>query len=222
MIVEQIVKVLNSTELGFKGANERYVQCRQIACLEEWHQDADSSHKIYFKDKKTKIKEPFNIYFKGQIRGQNNTENRENRIASSKNYFVTLNDLQPGDEIIFEKITSTNEYQINNSEYFVNIKKNEDIVFFQNSIKSLEVLNIDRLNKIIKEGGPKYEVYFDNELVTIQFVYISENNCIIEITKTDQSIFKLHKINSDNLLKFDIINKKLTEIDPLIYSQFIY
>jgi hypothetical protein len=222
MIVEQIIKILNSTELGLKGANERYVQCRQIECLEEWHRDADSSHKIFFKDKRTKKEEPFNIYYKGQIRGESAAENRENRIASSKNYFVTLNDLKPGDEIIFEKVTSTNDSKINNSEYFVNVKKNENIVIFQNNNKSLEILNVDRLNNIIKDRGPKFRLNFNNEMVIIEFIFITETNCTIEITKDDQSILNLNKINSDHILKFDIINKKLTEIDPLIYSRFKY
>ena len=63
MIVEQIIKTLNSTELGLKGANERYAQCRQIDCLKEWHNDADSSHKIGFIDKETGDQIKFNIYF---------------------------------------------------------------------------------------------------------------------------------------------------------------
>ena len=216
MVIEQIVKTLNSTELRLKGTKDYYAQCRQLYCLRDWHNDADDHHKINFVDKQTRNQEKFNIYFKGQIRTTKGSQNNENRIAGSKAFFKDLN---PGDEILFERITTENENKKMNSTYFVDVKKNNNLVTFQNNGQALEILNLERLTNYIEHNGTIHRVSYNCEFMNFEIIFLDDNHCRLQFTKLDQTKFLIETINDGNLLKFDFNEMKINEIDPLSYCR---
>ena len=215
--IEQILKTLNSTELGMKGTKERYAQCRQLTCLKEWHEDADENHKIYFKFKKEGTLEEFNIYYKGQLRGSNKQENRENRIASTKRFINEINDLRPGDEILFERVTEKNQSNITVN-YFVSINKYANVIIFQNSQNNLEVLNNDRFSEFIGIKGTKFMINFQGELMDCN-VTIINNNCKFDLINDAGIKSEISSLNTDYLLKLDFNKMSLNVFDPLLYCK---
>jgi hypothetical protein len=216
--IEQISKALNSTELGMKGANERYAQFRQISCLEEWHEDADHNHKIQFKFKKTGENEEFNIYYKGQIRG-NGSENRENRIASSKRFYNDKSNLNPGDEILFERIITINNSTNPLVEYFVDVNNYHDIIIFQNKSNCLEILNTQRFSDLINKIGNEFKVKYKSNIMNCKILILGFNECKLHLSSEDGTEYNIASINSDNLLKLDYNKMQLIEFDPLLYTQ---
>jgi hypothetical protein len=222
MVVEQIIKTLNSTELYLKGTKEYYAQCRQLECLKEWHEDADDSHKIIFKDKATQTTEKFNIYYKGQIRGEDSKPNKENRITSRKYFFVTLKKLNPGDQILFERITSigTDQKETDTS-YFVDTSKSESIIMFQNAKLGLEVLNEKRLNNFLKDKSSEFQIKYNGEYFNCEIALLESTIYELILTK-DESKLIINTLNSDHLLKFDFNKMQLSEIDPLMYTRLEY
>jgi hypothetical protein len=219
MIIEQIIKTLNCTELLLKGTNEYMAQCRKLNCLKDWHNDADDQHKINFVDKQTRNVVEFNIYYKGQIRTTNGPRNKENRITGRRSYFKELKDLNPGDEILFERITTENENKEMYSTYFVDVKKNNSLITFQKSGQALEILNQERLTNYLEHYGTIHSVYYKGELMNFEIIFIDVNHCRLQFTKADQTIFLIETINDRNLLKFDFNDMKLKEIDPLSYCR---
>jgi hypothetical protein len=215
--VEQILKSLNSTELGMKGTKERYAQCRQLTCLKEWHEDSDENHKLNFKFKKDGTLEEFNIYFKGQLRGSNKQENRENRIASTKRFINDINDLKPGDEILFERVINKDQSNITVN-YFVSVNKYDSVVIFQNSQNNLEILNNDRFSEFIKIKGTKFEVNYLGEIMDCN-VTINKNNCKFDLINQEGIKKEISSINTEYLLKFDYNKMLLNVYDPLLYCK---
>jgi hypothetical protein len=219
MVIEQIIKTLNSTELRLKGTKEYYAQCRQLYCLRDWHNDADDQHKINFVDKQTSNQVKFNIYYSGQVRTINGSQNIENRITGPTSYFKDLKDLNPGDEILFERIITEDENKEMYSTYFVDVKKNNSLITFQKSGQALEILNLERLTNYLEHYGTIHSVYYKGELMNFEIIFIDVNHCRLQFTKLDQTIFLIETINDGNLLKFDFNDMKLKEIDPLSYCR---
>ncbi len=217
MEIEQILKTLNSTELGMKGTKERYAQCRQLTCLKEWHEDADENHKINFKFKKEGTLEEFNIYYKGQLRGSNKQENRENRIASTKRFINEINDLRPGDEILFERVTEKNQNNII-VDYFVSVNKYDSVIIFQNSQNNLEVLNSDRFSEFIGMKGTEFKVNYQGELMDCKLTIIN-NNCKFDLINQVGIKKEISSLSIDYLLKFDYNKMILNVFDPLLYCK---
>jgi len=219
MIVEQIIKTLNKTELCLLGGHERYAQCRQIDCLEEWHKDADNSHKIEFTDKETGDLVKFNIYFNGQVRGSSGKVNRENRIVAGVDYFANKKNLQPGDSILFEKLF---DEQMSISSYYVDVERHDKRITFQKSKDSLVVLNIDKLNSFIEKNGNELKISYNGYWFDCRVELLEDDFCKIIFSDGENTPFSESDISKDDLLILDLENKKISQVDPLLFSRFQY
>ena len=153
------------------------------------------------------------------MRGSNSKENRENRIAAGVDYFANKKNLQPGDNILFEKIF---DEQTSISSYYVDVERYDNRVTFQKSKGSIEILNVDRLNSFINKNGSELKITYNGYWYDCRIDLLEDGFCKIIFCDGENTPFNESDISSDDLLVLNLENKKISQIDPLLYSRFQY
>ena len=134
MKVQQFIKKLNNTELGRTGIHENYVLVPQSVDLSTFF-DATHLNPIFY-DRRSGTVVDYIRY----------TSDRENRIVGLGQYY-RINKADAGDKILFERSDSHND-----TKFYIDLIKYENLILFQKMSKGFEVLNPDRLQPKLVHG----------------------------------------------------------------------
>ena len=136
MKIQQFIKTLNNTEIGKGGTHECYVLVsRKVSGID----------KIF--DSNNLRPRFLNLKNGGVVDRVHITKGREFRINGLGDFY-RANNVNAGDEIIFERRDSEDEV-----EFFLNLRVKTNIITFQKSSKGIVVLNIDRLSPKLVNGS---------------------------------------------------------------------
>jgi hypothetical protein len=146
----QIIKKVNNTELGKAATHETYVLVPQELNVSDLFEELEKKYK--FVDKCT------NKTYELRL-----TSGREKRIVGLGPFYRD-HDVFAGDEMLFEKRTSTS----GEHEYFVSVKKFHNIVVFQKKKNAFAVLTPERLGSLLNREfedfqGKKFKISFLGE-----------------------------------------------------------
>ena len=127
MIIRHFIKVLNNTEIGKGNTNESYVLVSRGVKID----------KIF--DRTNYTPRFINLKNGNYIQSIHITTGNEFRINGLGDFY-RINNVNAGDEIIFERTDDGN-----NTQFFINILNKKNIIVFQKNSKGFESLNLDRL-----------------------------------------------------------------------------
>lgn len=150
MKVIQILKKLNNTELGKSGTHEFYVQVPQNLDISDLFPDVDVIKDFIYK--KT-----------GKVYHIRCTIGREKRIVGLGDFYRD-NDVCAGDEVVLERHIVDEE-----SSYYIDLNKRQDILMIQRCKKGFELLNAERKNLITSST----QVYVDGDFKDIIIEFMS-------------------------------------------------
>lgn len=150
MKVIQILKKLNNTELGKSGTHEFYVQVPQNLDISDLFPDVDVIKDFIYK--KT-----------GKVYHIRCTIGREKRIVGLGDFYRD-NDVCAGDEVVLERHIVDED-----SSYYIDLNKRQDILMIQRCKKGFELLNAERKNLITSST----QVYVDGDFKDIIIEFIS-------------------------------------------------
>ncbi|GAA4270437.1 hypothetical protein [Hyunsoonleella aestuarii] len=204
MRVQQFIKSLNNTEIGKGGTHECYVLVSKKAENIENIFDASNHKPIFINLKNGRIVDSVHI-----------TTGREFRINGLGDFYRT-NDVNAGDEIIFERRDNGPK-----TEFFININTKENTIIFQKNSRGFEVLNLDRLNSLLKSDKYQTEVNYNgrNGVFEIEFKESAKKRSdspvatdFYSISFNDQDILNDLKNNEYLELSYSTSNKILKKV----------
>lgn len=146
MIIKQLIKKVNNTELGKTGTHETYVQVPSDWDVSDVFPNAEEV--IDFTDKDDGIKYKIRL-----------TIGRERRICGLGQYYRDK-DLNAGDEVMFEKRTIGGQ-----TDYFISSRRLSNAILLRKDSKGYEILTPERMclltdNTVEKKSGQLIQIVF--------------------------------------------------------------
>lgn len=150
MKVIQVLKKLNNTELGKSGTHEFYVQVPQNLDISDLFPDVNIIKDFIYK--KT-----------GKVYHIRCTIGREKRIVGLGDFYRD-NDVCAGDEVVLERHIVDED-----SSYYIDLNKRQEILMIQRCKKGFELLNAERKDLITSSS----QVYVDGDFKDIMIEFMS-------------------------------------------------
>ncbi|MFI3202105.1 MAG: hypothetical protein R3Y54_11410 [Eubacteriales bacterium] len=149
MKIIQVIKKLNNTEIGKNGTHETYIHVPQNLDIADLFPQIDTIENFIYKKN-------------GKVYHIRYTASREKRIVGLGDFYRD-NNVCAGDEVILEHHVFEED-----SSYFIDLRKHENILMIQKCKNGFELLNRERKNLLNSDTT----VYFNGEWKNIEIEFI--------------------------------------------------
>lgn len=192
MRVRHFVKTLNNTEIGKGGTHEYYVLVsKKVSGIKNFFENDDIPLSF------------FNLKNGGVVKSIHITDGNEFRINGLGDFY-RINNVNAGDEIIFERIDDSE-----GTKFYLNVfTKNKSVIFQKNRL-GFEVLNKERLQARSNNSILVIEAKYSNEIGQLKVEFLkSQKKRADSPFETD---FYSIKFNDKDLVS-DIKNNEYFEL----------
>lgn len=201
MKIQQFIKSLNNTEIGKGGTHECYVLVsKKVGNIEKIFDS--SNHQPTF----------INLKNGGIVDGVHITSGKEFRINGLGDFYRN-NNVNAGDEIVFERQDDGTK-----TEFFINLNTKENSIIFQKNSRGFEVLNSERLDRLISGNSYQSEVNYNGSsgLFVIEFKESAKKRS----DSPDETDFYSISFNGQNILN-DLKSNEYLKLSISVANKFL-